>query len=79
MQYHYIGNVSVPAAAGGTIAVIDPSDGQVFDELQRGSAQDIDQAVQAARACFDGAWQKTAAAERGRLLLRLARNEGTSH
>jgi len=72
MQYHYIGNASVPAAAGGTIAVIDPSDGQVFDELQRGSAQDIDQAVQAARACFDGAWQKTAAAERGRLLLRLA-------
>jgi len=49
MQYHYIGNASVPAAAGGTIAVLDPSDGQPFDALQRGSAQDIDQAVERTR------------------------------
>jgi len=72
MQYHHIGNASVPSAAGGTIAVLDPSDGQVFDTLQRGTSEDIDQAVRAARACFDGAWQQTSAVERGRLLLRLS-------
>jgi aldehyde dehydrogenase (NAD+) len=52
--------------------VVDPSDGQVYDEIQRSNASDIDQAVRAARLGFDSAWSKLGAAERGRLLMRLS-------
>ncbi|TFZ04709.1 aldehyde dehydrogenase family protein [Ramlibacter rhizophilus] len=72
MQYHFIANAAQEGSSGRTLPVIDPSDGQPFDELQRGTAQDIDRAVQAARHCFDTEWSKLAAAERGRLLMRLA-------
>ncbi|MBC7379901.1 MAG: aldehyde dehydrogenase family protein, partial [Burkholderiaceae bacterium] len=72
MQLNYIGNASLPSSSGRTIPVIDPSDGQVFDELQRSNAQDIDTAVRAARQCYDAVWSKLSAAERGRLLMRLS-------
>ena len=45
MQLHYIANASTPSSSGRTIPVIDPSDGQVFDEIQRGNAQDPDHAI----------------------------------
>ena len=35
MQLNYIANTSVASSSGKTIPVIDPSDGQVFDEIQR--------------------------------------------
>lgn len=72
MQLNYIANASVPSASGRTIPVIDPSDGQPFDELQRSNAQDIDTAVRAARQCYDAVWTKLSAAERGRLLMKLS-------
>ena len=72
MQLNFIANQSVPSPTGRTLPVIDPSDGQVFDEIQRSDARDIDAAVQAARAAYDGAWGKLSAAERGRLLMALA-------
>ncbi|MBC7648404.1 MAG: aldehyde dehydrogenase family protein, partial [Vitreoscilla sp.] len=72
MQHNYIANASVPASSGKTIPVIDPSDGQVFDEIQRSNAADIHSAVTAARDCFDLVWQHITAAERGRLLMRLS-------
>jgi aldehyde dehydrogenase (NAD+) len=52
--------------------VLDPSDGQVFEQIQRSNAADIDAAVQAARQCFDTVWSKLGAVERGRLLMRLS-------
>ena len=51
---HFIGNRWVAPAVGETIPVIDPSDGQVFAQLARGNAADIDRAVQAARAAYEG-------------------------
>ncbi|MBN9407819.1 MAG: aldehyde dehydrogenase family protein [Burkholderiales bacterium] len=72
MQLNYIANASVPSDSGRTIPVIDPSDGQPFDEIQRGNAQDIDRAVAAARQCLDTVWSRLSAAERGRLLMRLS-------
>ena len=72
MQYHYIANAHVPSTSGRTIAVLDPSDGQVFEEIQRGTAEDIDAAVAAARQCYEAVWRKTSAMERGRLLMRLS-------
>jgi aldehyde dehydrogenase (NAD+) len=72
MQFHYIANAARPSSSGRTIPVIDPSDGQPFDELQRGTADDIAAAVNAARHCYEGVWRKLSAAERGRLLMRLS-------
>jgi aldehyde dehydrogenase (NAD+) len=72
MQLNYIANASAPSSSGRTIPVIDPSDGQVFDEIQRSNAQDIDAAVHAARQCHDAVWSKVSAAERGRLLMKLS-------
>jgi aldehyde dehydrogenase (NAD+) len=61
-----------PVASGGTIPVVNPSDGRVFAEIGRGTADDVDRAVRAARAAADGAWGRTTATERGRLLTKLA-------
>ena len=72
MQHHYIGNKHVPSSSGRTLPMTDPSDGLQYDEIQRGNAQDLDQAVQAARHCYDSVWSKLSAVERGRLLMRLS-------
>ncbi|KTT20883.1 aldehyde dehydrogenase family protein [Pseudacidovorax intermedius] len=72
MQLNFIANENAASASGRVIPVLDPSDGQAFDELQRSDARDIDAAVQAARACFEGPWAKLSAADRGRLLYRLS-------
>jgi len=72
MQLNYIANASVPSSSGRTIPVIDPSDGQPFDEIQRSNADDIDAAVHAARQCYHAVWQKLAPVERGRLLQKLS-------
>ena len=73
MQHNFIANQSMPALAGQTIDVLDPSDGQVFDQIPRSQAADIDQAVQAARAAFNGPWGRLTGVERGRLLMALSR------
>jgi aldehyde dehydrogenase (NAD+) len=72
MQFNYIANAPRASSSGATLPVIDPSNGEVFDELQRSNAQDIDEAVQAARQCLDSVWTKVNAMERGRLLMRLS-------
>ena len=72
MQLNFIANTALASTSVRTLAVIDPSDGQPFDTLQRSNAQDIDHAVHAARQCLDAVWHKLAAAERGRLLMRLS-------
>lgn len=72
MQHHFIANAAVRSSSERTLPVIDPSDGQAYDSIQRGTPQDVDAAVQAARQCFEGPWSKLNAAERGRLLMRLS-------
>ena len=72
MQHHFIANAPVPSTGGRTLPVIDPSDGQTYDEIQRGTPEDIDAAARAARQCYERVWSKLSAAERGRLLMRLS-------
>ena len=72
MQLNFIANQSIPAQGGHTIEVLDPSDGQVFEHIQRSQAVDIDQAVQAARLAFNGSWGQLSAMERGRFLMKLS-------
>ena len=69
---HFIGNAWVRSADGRTLPVVDPATGEVFAEIARGGAADIDAAVRAARAAFEGPWGALAPAERGRLLMRLS-------
>jgi len=69
---HWVGNEWIRGSNGRTIPVIDPGTGQVFAEIARGSAEDIDAAVHAARQAFEGEWGALAPADRGRLLMRLS-------
>lgn len=73
MQHNFIANQSMPALAGQTIDVLDPSDGQVFEQIPRSQAADIALAVQAARAAFNGPWGQLTGMARGRLLMALSR------
>jgi len=68
---HFIGNRFVAPHDGRTLPMIDPSDGAAFASIARGGADDIDDAVTAARAARDGAWGRQAPAARGRCLARL--------
>jgi aldehyde dehydrogenase (NAD+) len=72
MQLHFIANEAVRSTSDRTIPVIDPSDGQTYDTIPRGTPEDIDAAVKAAHSCFNGVWSKLSAAERGRLLMKLS-------
>ncbi|MBO9679063.1 MAG: aldehyde dehydrogenase family protein [Acidovorax sp.] len=60
------------ARSGQTLDVIDPADGQVFTDIPRSAAGDVDDAVHAAKAAFHGAWGRQTATERGRVLMKLS-------
>ncbi len=68
-----INGVWVDAEGGGTLALENPSTGEVIGEIARGTAADVDAAVEAAHHAFDAVWCRTPAAERGRILLRLGK------
>ncbi|UZF93054.1 aldehyde dehydrogenase family protein [Bosea sp. NBC_00550] len=72
MNQHFINGRYVPGQTGETIAKLNPATGEEFARIACGNAADIDVAVKAARAAFDGAWGRLTAAERGRLIARLA-------
>jgi phenylacetaldehyde dehydrogenase len=68
---HLIGGNWV-AGTGKTIEVVNPSDGSRLAEIALGDANDVDRAVKAARAAFEGPWRRMSARQRGRLLYKLA-------
>src|SRR3984957_921881 len=67
-----INNRWVSSESGRTFATINPSTGEEICQVAEADAADVDQAVKAARAAFEGPWRKLRASERGRLLYRLA-------
>ncbi|EIE49972.1 aldehyde dehydrogenase [Salipiger aestuarii] len=68
-----IGNAHLPAASGAEMDVLSPLDGLPFTTIADSGADDVDAAVTAARAAFDGGdWSRLSAAERGRLMLKLS-------
>lgn len=67
-----IGGAWVEAASGETFETIDPSTGEVIGRVASGDAADVDKAVAAARAAFEGSWSRVKPNERTRLLLKLA-------
>ena len=66
----YIGGAWVAPAASETIAVENPATEEVLGHVPAGTAADVDRAVAAARAAFDG-WAGTPMAERAAVLDRL--------
>ncbi|MEO4202563.1 aldehyde dehydrogenase family protein [Acinetobacter pittii] len=67
----FIDGQFVPAKNGGTIDVLNPSNGELITKIAAAEAEDVNIAVAAAKRAFP-AWAATPAAERGRLLLKLA-------
>jgi len=67
-----IGGQPVDAADGQTFEVVEPHRGTIVATSPLGGSADVDRAVEAAQAAFDGEWGSMAASDRGRLLLRFA-------
>jgi acyl-CoA reductase-like NAD-dependent aldehyde dehydrogenase len=63
-----IGGEQVDAADGQTFDVTNPATGEVMARAPLGGAEDVDRAVRAAQAAFEGPWSTWSASKRGRTL-----------
>jgi aldehyde dehydrogenase (NAD+) len=69
----FIGNEWRPALSGRRFPVVNPATEEVIAQVAEGDAADVDNAVAAARACFDSAaWRELSGRKRGRLLFKAA-------
>ncbi len=69
----FINNEWRPATAGKRFPVVNPATEEVIAEVAAGDAADVDNAVRAAKACFESAaWRDLSARKRGRLLFKAA-------
>lgn len=66
-----IDGVLTGATRGDPIASRDPSTGKVIGYIEAGQAEDIDRAVKAARAAYEGPWSKWSPYDRQALLFRI--------
>ena len=69
----FIGGQWRAPGGGATLPIENPSTGEVMGALAAGTAADVDAAIRAARAAFEGDWGRTTAIERGRVLARMGR------
>lgn len=67
----FIGGEFVDGLQGATIDVLDPHDGSLLTSIAEARQDDVDRAVRAAEEASPR-WERMSAADRGRLLLRLA-------
>src|SRR3954471_3057246 len=68
----YINGESVEPASGDVRDLIEPATGAALAQVAMANEQDVDRAVEAARAALDGPWGKTPPTARSRLLHALA-------
>jgi len=68
----FINNEFVKGADGKTFEVINPSTEEVICSVHEATEKDVDTAVAAARAAFDGPWRKVTPEQRGKYLNNLA-------
>jgi aldehyde dehydrogenase (NAD+) len=69
----FIGGQWVAPIGGHTLDLENPSDGSTICAIARGTREDVDAAVAAARSALDSSWGALPAFERGRLLLRIGK------
>ncbi len=67
----FIGGEFVDSSSGETMEVLNPSTGEVMAEVPRGTADDVERAVDAAKQAWDG-WRDKTPKDRMELLLKLA-------
>src|SRR5437763_4356287 len=67
-----MGGESAEPASGEVREITEPATGEVLARAAMAGEQDVDRAVEAARAALDGPWGKTSGTERSRLLHALA-------
>ena len=72
MHKMLIGGQWIQANDGRGLPVTNPSDGQIFDNISRGGAFEIDLAVKAARAALSGPWGTMNLTDKGRVLVKIA-------
>lgn len=71
---NYINGQWTAASTDATLPMIEPATGRHYANISDSTAADVDAAVQAARHAYDsGAWGRTTALERSRLLLAFSR------
>ena len=67
-----IGGEQVDAADGQTFDALNPATGEVLAKVPLGGPEDVDRAVKAAQAAFEGPWSTWSASKRGRTLQKLS-------
>ncbi|CAM8661572.1 aldehyde dehydrogenase family protein [Sphingobium cupriresistens] len=67
-----IGGQRVPALSGKRFETRNPATGELLATIAQGGPEDVDRAVKAARAAFEGPWRRMKPVERQRIMLRLA-------
>jgi aldehyde dehydrogenase (NAD+) len=69
----FINNEWRPATSGKRFSVVNPATEEVLADVAAGDAADVDNAVRAAKACFEsGSWRDLSARKRGRMLYKAA-------
>src|SRR5690606_21876283 len=71
ITHNYINNEFLPSSNGKTMDVVNPATEEVIAQVPASTKEDVDAAVQAARAAFEGPWAKLSARERGRVIYTL--------
>jgi 1-pyrroline dehydrogenase len=68
----FIGGEWTPSNGGDTQEIVNPATGKVIAHVPKGTAEDVNRAVAAARKAFDEGWSDTTPRERSEAMLKLA-------
>src|SRR2546428_11814781 len=68
----FIGGEWTPGAGGDAQEIVNPATGKVIAHVPKGSAEDVDRAVAAARKAFDEGWSDSTPRDRSERMLKLA-------
>jgi len=69
----FINGNFVPPTKGEYFDTINPANEKKISQVAKGTAEDVDKAVRAARRAYEKVWSKLPAAERGKYIYRIAR------
>src|SRR5207249_3415066 len=68
----FIGGVWTPSSGGDAQEVVNPATGKIIAHVPKGTAEDVDRAVAAARKAFDDGWSDSTPRMRSEAMLKLA-------
>jgi 1-pyrroline dehydrogenase len=71
-QEMFIGGEWTPGAGREAQEIVNPATGKVIAHVPKGTAEDVDRAVSAARKAFDGGWSDSTPRMRSEMMLKLA-------